>query len=1091
MDPLRRDVLFAVLVLRKGRLSAHALADCLEAFGRGRDPSLTGSISAAAGIDAELEAALLEEAGALCREEGDELLDGLEEESKEGDLGLSLPEDGDAGLDLAGFDLDAGAVPSKAPSTPEADRYIPGKELGHGGLGRVVAAVDRILGREVAVKEMLRGSEDAGLLERFLREGRVAGRLMHPNIVPVYDVGVREEEGRRTPYFVMGRIEGHDLGQILHGGKSQDLSRQRLLAIFQDVCLAIAYAHDHGVIHRDLKPANVMVGHYGEVYVVDWGLAKVMGEAEPGAGTPRRKDSTGESAPDSGSAGSGENEDRNPSDAADRRPSEHDAPDRISSGHSAITLDGDVLGTPNYMPPEQARGQVEAVDQRSDIYSLGAILYEILTYHPPYEGPNKLSVLAQVMKGALKTPSTRVTEVYTAKTLLPGACPPESAPSREALFREESAEAGAAPVAGAREEELPDPVPPELEEIVLKAMAREKGDRHASVREIHDAVQRYLEGEKERERNRLNAARKIAEGKALLESSKTSRASLYEASAQVTKERERVQSFWPVDQKRDLWALEERVRSLREEVIRNFTRASTTLQAAFEFEPGNPEAREALAAMFWDQFQREEEAGDGVEMVRYENLVREYDDGQHAALLQGDGTLAIESRAYPCPCLTEGRTVLPEELEKTAFHPFSGRCLADRPASQGLPALEPQGPVRLRIHAAGCAPVPLEGADVWIFSYRETDRLMLPVCPEGFRWKGFRRSRVPDRILDRCFEPDSPFRPGEGIHLGRTPVKRFPIPMGAYLVVADREGRRPVRASLRIGRARDESLRVTFFKEEEFPPGYAQIPGGPFVFQGDREVPTTQGRFLVDLGDFFLRIHPVTCAEYLSFLDALASRDGAEALRRAPRRSEGMPYWPRGPDGRFVIPTREWLRDATPDDRDRAQRLQHATADWEAEWPVQGISWEDATAYAAWERERIPFLFRLPHQVEWEKAARGADGWIYPWGNGFDESYCNNSRTFKDGIRPVSVRLFPTDESPFGVRGMCGNASDPGMDDIGTSMAGWRFILGGSWGSTGAGLHLSYRLAAVPSAVYPPRVGIRLGVPVRLGEPAPMDVPRV
>ncbi|MHC5081367.1 MAG: protein kinase domain-containing protein, partial [Planctomycetota bacterium] len=137
-------------------------------------------------------------------------------------------------------------------------RYQLGKEIGRGGLGRVFAAKDLVLGREVAVKEMFRGSNHPGFTLRFRREGEVAGRLMHPNIVPVFDLGISEERGETRHYFTMGRILGRDLSEILHKKKEgpgpdlKDLSRPQLLGIFQDVCLAVAYAHDQGVIHRDL-----------------------------------------------------------------------------------------------------------------------------------------------------------------------------------------------------------------------------------------------------------------------------------------------------------------------------------------------------------------------------------------------------------------------------------------------------------------------------------------------------------------------------------------------------------------------------------------------------------------------------------------------------------------------------------------------------------------------------------------------------------------------------------------------------------------------------------------------------------------------
>jgi serine/threonine protein kinase/formylglycine-generating enzyme required for sulfatase activity len=1127
LDPIRRDMLFAILAFRKGRLPAEALADCLEKYGRGEDLSLFRLASAAAGLDPAEAERLLREAELLDARGKETLVVPPNEEAGGLADDLALPDGEPGDLDLEGVEATSEEACTPPAAAPAESRYVPGAELGRGGLGRVLAAVDRILGREVAVKEMLHGAADPALLERFLREGRIAGRLMHPNIVPVYDVGVREDEGARTPYFVMGRIEGRDLAQILHG-RGEDLSRQRLLGIFQDVCLAVAYAHDHGVIHRDLKPANVMVGRYGEVYVVDWGLAKLTHEPDSPDGASRQPDppdrspaGAGDRASEAGvprMAGEPPGEPRPASDPESAPPAKRD------QGNQGLTEAGAVLGTPNYMPPEQARGLMAEVDERSDIYSLGAILYEILTFHPPYEGPNKLFVLAQVLTGELKAPAARVSEVRSAATAgatspaaeggagapAEAALPPrggDAVPSDTPAFVRLSGstilthrgEASppvpdtsvlpAEALSPAPEDGLgivlPDAVPPDLEEIVLKAMAHEKKDRYASAREIHEDVQRFLEGEKERERNRRNAARKVAEGRELLAEVRRAREALKEIDARIAEKREQIQAHWPPERKRELWTLEARSAAIKAEIVRAFTQASTTLQATFEFEPGNRAARAALADMFWDQFLREEEAGDSAEMVRNENLVREYNDGQYDSLLKGDGTLAVETSAYPCPCLSSGRDVLPAELAVGEIHPLSGRNLRGLPGSEGLQEFEPRAPLRLRVHAASCRRSPVEGADAWIFGWRESDRLLLPVCPDGPAWSGFPRARVPESVLDRCFEPGSPFRPGQGIYLGKTPVRRFPLPMGSYLVIAAREGARPVRASVRIDRVGSETLRITLFREDETPAGFAPIPAGSFVFQGDRETPHSRGRMLLDSDDFFVRIHQVTCREYLDFLRDLAARDPALAGRRVPRRSEGIPYWPRGEDGRFVVPTREWIERAPPSLRAQAQRLQHTSADWEDDWPVMGVSWEDAVAYADWERKRNPFLFRLLGQAEWEKAARGADGRAHPWGHGFDDTFCNMSRSFQEGMRPVGIGRFPTDESPYGIRGMGGNASDAGLDDVGSATPGWRYMLGGSWGSMATGVRAAYRVAAVASSTYPPRIGIRLCAPVKL-EPPPL-----
>ncbi|MHC5040219.1 MAG: serine/threonine-protein kinase, partial [Planctomycetota bacterium] len=523
--------------------------------------------------------------------------------------------------------------PSEPP--PSSDRYLLESEIGRGGLGRVVAARDRVLNREVAVKEIVtEAAGHAGLVQRFLREGEIAGRLTHPNVIPVHDIGVREEGGESVPFFVMTRIVGRDLHEILQaversawedpspagevdsgrkasGGRGDSepgprakttrspreaFPRPRLLRIFQEVCLAMAYAHDHGVIHRDLKPANVMVGEYGEVYVVDWGLAKVKGQAEAPRTIPTGPGHEGES-------------------------------------DAGLTTEGEVLGTPAYMPPEQADGRMDAVDERSDIYSLGAILYEILTFRPPYEGGTAMQVLAQVVTRDVTPPTRRISErIQSAHSSA------RRQAARTTLAPEEEDRRGdtapSSPPGGEADFLHLEPVPAELEEIVLRALSKAKAKRYATVRDLHDDVQRFLEGEKQREYNRRRALNKVEEGRILAERMETMRIRLKALEAEAEAEAKKTQRPWPVERKRRAWALEKDVKDLRRDVVKTFGRAASTLQEALGFERKNPQARAALADLYWAQFLREEEKGDRNQMVYFEGLVRQYNDGQYDARLK-------------------------------------------------------------------------------------------------------------------------------------------------------------------------------------------------------------------------------------------------------------------------------------------------------------------------------------------------------------------------------------------------------------------------------------------------------------------------
>ena len=210
-----------------------------------------------------------------------------------------------------------------------AGRYRIGRRIGKGGMGEVMAARDEQVGRDVAIKRMRAANPSERSLARFLREASVQGRLEHPAIVPVHEIG-RDED--HLPFFVMKKVQGTALAALV--SYRDESTRQRMLRAFVDVCLAVEFAHVRGIVHRDLKPDNIMLGDFGEVYILDWGVAKIVGEQEDFSDV------------DSGSGEHG-------------------------------TKAGTAIGTPGYMSPEQVRGLVD-IDGRADIYTLGCLLYEIL-----------------------------------------------------------------------------------------------------------------------------------------------------------------------------------------------------------------------------------------------------------------------------------------------------------------------------------------------------------------------------------------------------------------------------------------------------------------------------------------------------------------------------------------------------------------------------------------------------------------------------------------------------------------------------------------------------------------------------------------
>jgi tetratricopeptide (TPR) repeat protein len=241
-------------------------------------------------------------------------------------------------------------LPAEVPNA--AARYRLGQEMARGGMGVVYRATDMVLGREVAVKVLQdKYAPDSGTARRFANEARIMGQLQHPNIPAVHDLGVLPD-GR--PFLAMKLIKGNTLEDLLNRRTDPAAERGRYVAAFEQVCQAVAYAHAHAVIHRDLKPANVMVGAFGEVQVMDWGLAKVLG-ARPGERTDPEETTTVGTAVLS-----------------------------LRDSDDPYTRAGSVLGTPAFMPPEQAAGAVGLIDTRSDVFGLGAVLAVVLTGRPPF-----------------------------------------------------------------------------------------------------------------------------------------------------------------------------------------------------------------------------------------------------------------------------------------------------------------------------------------------------------------------------------------------------------------------------------------------------------------------------------------------------------------------------------------------------------------------------------------------------------------------------------------------------------------------------------------------------------------------------------
>lgn len=316
----------------------------------------------------------------------------------------------------------------------DGKRYIRGPELGRGGMGVVYRVYDTDLRRNLAMKVLRIGvgsttgsatSMGSLLVRRFLEEAQVTSQLDHPSIVPLHELGV---DGDGRIYFTMRVVRGKDFQSIVQEmseGES-DWDIDRVVSAMLKVCDAMGFAHAKNVLHRDIKSSNIMAGKFGEVYVMDWGLAKVMGRED--------------------------DRDLRPDlDASQAFTAIHTELSDPADGDVYVTMDGTVCGTPAFMPPEQALGLVAQLDARSDVYSLGAVLYHVLTGHPPYgEGGGRIpghTVLRWVLDG-----------------------PPK-------------------PVL-----ELAPDSPPEVAAICEKAMQREPENRYQSMEELQADLSRYLRG---------------------------------------------------------------------------------------------------------------------------------------------------------------------------------------------------------------------------------------------------------------------------------------------------------------------------------------------------------------------------------------------------------------------------------------------------------------------------------------------------------------------------------------------------------------------------------------------------------------------
>ena len=451
--------------------------------------------------------------------------------------------------------------------TQGPDRYVVEEEIARGGMGKILLAYDRDFRRRIAMKVMLSRPHLAAQSSRFLEEAQATAQLEHPNIGPVYDIGLNADG---NIFFTMKWIRGRNLGEILAAGEVE-FTQIRLVQLLQQVAMGVDFAHHRGVIHRDLKPDNIMVGDYGEVLVMDWGLAKILGHTSA-AGQVSAAD-------------------------LDEKARDQVVTSRAEKG--VQTLRGAVQGSAAYMAPEQAQGDIDAIDARTDVFGLGTVLYAILTGElVVYEGVTLQEVLGKARRGEVVVPSQRTPERY---------------------------------------------IPPALEEICMKALAPRPADRFQSARDLHDRLQAYVEGIHDEERRAAEAARLLGEADALRGEWERLMRAERELRQQEARLRGEIPAHGDAQAKESLWRAVEELKRAGEATSRLFNETTAAYHSVLRTQTTNESARKQLAEMYFDRMTFAEARGDREAASLYQGLVVQQHDPEYAELLGSEELVELRS----------------------------------------------------------------------------------------------------------------------------------------------------------------------------------------------------------------------------------------------------------------------------------------------------------------------------------------------------------------------------------------------------------------------------------------------------------------
>ncbi|MEC7984752.1 MAG: SUMF1/EgtB/PvdO family nonheme iron enzyme [Myxococcota bacterium] len=476
-------------------------------------------------------------------------------------------------------------------------RYLDCGHLGQGGMAEVRRVQDPELNRRLAMKiidKKLAVQGDA--LTRFINEAQTLSQLQHPNIIPVHEIG-QLRDGRY--YFTMKEVKGLTLADVIadfhHENnleKSQDWSLRKLMSVFSKICSAIAFAHSKGVIHRDLKPENILIDSFDQVLVVDWGIAKILGATSM---------------------------------------TEPDDTVVVSQADAYKTQMGSIAGTPSYMAPEQARGEVDKIDQRTDIYALGTILYEILSGRSPYQGSSQQQILNKVLVGP---PVSVYHTIKQAQRLTE---------TIELDWFDEGVEASPSV------EEWTDTVlelPSELVTCCEKAMQRNRDLRFQRVAELKKSIDDWIDGVQKREQ-----ALQIVDGAA--EDTKKRLSLLDQAAkllAQASVQLKDTPTWSSEEEMRPIWERQDRAKAFQREAAMLRVRVEQQLHSALTHKADLEEAHEHLVEFYMALHKEAEAAGKEKEREKarirmefhLEALHPANETREHAeAYLKGSGTISL------------------------------------------------------------------------------------------------------------------------------------------------------------------------------------------------------------------------------------------------------------------------------------------------------------------------------------------------------------------------------------------------------------------------------------------------------------------